>query len=197
MSDTKLLVMGQTGIIPEAEHEIKNIVEAAHRISVTTLSGNRATRENVLYQLPHHNWVHFACHVQLHEKPLLSSFQLANNEAIALQQLINVEPWQAEFAFLSACHTAAIGIQGAPDEVIHLAAALQFSGFQTVVGTLWAMGDTEAPDIAREFYKQIFSDSPKGGTGDESARALYAALKSMRRRNTPFDRWVNFVHIGA
>ncbi|KAG2348727.1 hypothetical protein BDR05DRAFT_956076 [Suillus weaverae] len=36
----------------------------------------------------------------------------------------------AEFAFLSACHTA-VGDEKMPDEVIHLAAGLQFSKFKT------------------------------------------------------------------
>jgi hypothetical protein len=46
------------------------------------------------------------------------------------------KPPYAEFAFLSACHTAD-GDEETPDEVIHLAAGLQFSGFKSVIGTLW------------------------------------------------------------
>ncbi|KAG2119629.1 uncharacterized protein F5147DRAFT_564596, partial [Suillus discolor] len=42
---------------------------------------------------------------------------------------------QADFTFLSACHTA-VGDERTLDEVIHLAADLQFSGFKNVIGTL-------------------------------------------------------------
>ncbi|KAG1736710.1 hypothetical protein EDD22DRAFT_852227 [Suillus occidentalis] len=40
----------------------------------------------------------------------------------------------AEFAFLPACNTA-VGDKETPNEIIHLAAGLQFSGFKSVVGT--------------------------------------------------------------
>ncbi|OJA08219.1 hypothetical protein AZE42_13630 [Rhizopogon vesiculosus] len=41
-----------------------------------------------------------------------------------------------EFAFLSACHTT-VGHASSPDEAIHLAAAMQFSGFRSVIGSMW------------------------------------------------------------
>ncbi|KAG1895512.1 uncharacterized protein F5891DRAFT_1057828 [Suillus fuscotomentosus] len=42
---------------------------------------------------------------------------------------------QADCTFLSACHTA-VGDEQTLDEVIHLAAGLQFSGFKSAIGTL-------------------------------------------------------------
>ena len=36
---------------------------------------------------------------------------------------------------------------GTPDEVVHFAAAMQFCGFRSVVGTLWAMEDIDGCDI--------------------------------------------------
>ncbi|KAG1787378.1 uncharacterized protein HD556DRAFT_1312835 [Suillus plorans] len=56
-----------------------------------------------------------------------------------------LEAEYAEFAFLSACHTA-VG-EEMPDEVIHLAAGIQFSGFKNVVGTLWEVDDAVAKDV--------------------------------------------------
>jgi CHAT domain-containing protein len=37
---------------------------------------------------------------------------------------------------MSACETAK-GDQKQPDQVVHLAAAMLFAGFQSVVGTMW------------------------------------------------------------
>jgi hypothetical protein len=37
------------------------------------------------------------------------------------------------------------------DEVLHLS-AVQFCGFGSVVGTMWAMADTDGRDLARDFY---------------------------------------------
>jgi CHAT domain-containing protein len=98
---------------------------------------------------------------------------------------------------LSACHSAAIDIDNTPDEAIHLAAALQFCGFRSVVGTLWGMVDIDGPDIAEDFYRYMFREA--GGAGDfrDSAAALNHATREMRKRGVPIDRWINFIHIGA
>ena len=37
---------------------------------------------------------------------------------------------------------------GTPDEVVHLAAALQFCGFRSVVGKMWAMEDDDGCDVS-------------------------------------------------
>lgn len=60
----------------------------------------------------------------------------------------------AELAVLSACHSAA-GDRATPDEVLHLTSAMQFAGFRSVVGTLWAMADDDGPVVAEEFYKHM------------------------------------------
>ncbi|KAJ7880289.1 hypothetical protein B0H14DRAFT_3434546 [Mycena olivaceomarginata] len=64
---------------------------------------------------------------------------------------------RADFAFLAASSTAA-GDEGTPDEAIHLAAAMQFAGFRSVVGTLWEMADQDGPFVAREFYGHVFRE---------------------------------------
>jgi CHAT domain-containing protein len=114
-----------------------------------------------------------------------------------LGDLIKARLSNAEFAFLSACHTAAIDVDNTPDEAIHLAAALQFCGFRSVVGTLWGMADIDGPGVAEDFYRYMFHE--KGAAGDfrGSAVALNRATQMMRMRGVPIDRWINFVHIGA
>jgi hypothetical protein len=37
-------------------------------------------------------------------------------------------------------------------------AAMQFCGFPSVVGTMWAMADTDGADLSKHCYKAIFSD---------------------------------------
>jgi CHAT domain-containing protein len=58
----------------------------------------------------------------------------------------------AELAFLSACNSARGDPHGTHDEGLHLAAAMQYRGFRSVVGTLWPMADDDGPDVARDFY---------------------------------------------
>jgi CHAT domain-containing protein len=86
------------------------------------------------------------------------------------------------------------------DEGLHLAAAVQYSGFRSVVGTMWAMVDEDGKDLAEPFYKALFSNSRRDRTPyhERSAKALRFAVKKLRRkRHITLERWVNFVHYGA
>jgi CHAT domain-containing protein len=162
------------------------------------LIGDKANRETFLPRFQHYPWVHFACHGHLvASEPFLSYFQLHDNERLTLGDLIKARLSNAEFAFLSACHSAAINIDNTPDEAIHLAAALQFCGFRSVVGTLWAMVDEDGPDVAEDFYRYMFREPESAGDFRDSAFALNHATREMRKRGVPIDRWINFIHIGA
>jgi len=108
----------------------------------------------------------------------------------------------AEFAFLSACHSAGQSVTFAPDEALHLAAAMQFCGFRSVIGTMWPLQDDDGPRVAREFYEYMFAEPKEGEEFGHmrSARALNKVTRSMRREREykrSLERWVNFVHIGA
>ena len=94
-------------------------------------------------------------------------------------------------AFLSACHTAAEDSKGTLNEVVHLAAALQFCGFRSVVGTSWAMEDVDG------FYRYILRTPGAVPDFRDSAEALHQAIREMRKRGLGLDRWVKFVHVGA
>lgn len=170
--------------------------------NVSLLLNEHATRDAILEQMKRRHWVHFACHGTLKEgQPFNSAFILANNDRLTLLDLIKSHLPNAEFAFLSACHTAEQTTGSASEEVLHLAAAMQFSGFRSVVGTMWQMVDADGPEIARHFYKEMFSHTKEPCAPElgfkQSARALYSATKKLRRKRVDLERWVNFVHIGA
>jgi CHAT domain-containing protein len=106
----------------------------------------------------------------------------------------------AELAFLSACHTAAANMGGTPNEFIHLAGALQFCGFRSVVGTLWRMADFDGLWLTADFYEYMFYENGttrKFPDYRDAAAALNYARKKMRERRVPLSRWMTFVHIGA
>jgi CHAT domain-containing protein/tetratricopeptide (TPR) repeat protein len=192
----KMLVIGQPGTtLPRVDDEM-GVIQKFNR-STTVLSGKDATSESVLSNLKRHSWAHFACHGIQDARPYESSFILHADNRLTLLDLMKAQLPNAEFAFLSACHSAAGDLHGTPDEVIHIAAALQFCGFRSVVGTFWAMGDLDAPDLTHDFYKYMFRRP--GSTVDfkDSAMALNRATRQMRSRGVPVERWINFVHIGA
>lgn len=67
---------------------------------------------------------------------------LGEPEDMTVAELAN-DRYRGEFAFLSACKTAVGGVQ-TPDEAITLAAALQYTGWRHVIGTLWTVWDQSA-----------------------------------------------------
>jgi hypothetical protein len=101
-----------------------------------------------------------------------------------------------KFAFLSACHTA-VGDQETPDEVIHLAAGLQFSGSKSVVGTLWEVDDDVAKHVVEAFYKYVFN--PKDDAVMDCTKAAWeldCATHAVKTK-VPLEQRMVFIHIGV
>ena len=167
---------------------------------VTTLMGKRATPSTVVEGLQNHRFAHFVCHGILEaEKPFNASFELSNGLHLMLLEIVRSRLPDAEFAFLSACHTAELTEGSIADEGLHLAAAVQYCGFRSVVGTMWAMADQDGGDLAKHFYDSMFStDEADVPYHERSARALRDAVRAIRKeKRLPLEQWVNFVHYGA
>ncbi|KAG1844816.1 CHAT domain-containing protein [Suillus subalutaceus] len=162
-----------------------------------TLSGDDATRAGALDALQRNTWVHLACHgKQDREQPYNSRFAM-RDEPLTLLDIMENDTPHAEFAFLSACHTA-VGDEETPDEVIHLAAGLQFSGFKSVIGTLWVVDDAVVKHVVKAFYENMFSDSKDGGVMDytKAAWALNRATNAVKTK-VPLEQRMVFIHIGV
>ncbi|KAG1745177.1 hypothetical protein EDB19DRAFT_1958895 [Suillus lakei] len=99
-----------------------------------------------------------------------------------------------EFAFLSACHTT-VGDEKSPDELIHLAAAMQFSGFRSVVGSMWSVDHGVARQVVSAFYSNLFDGSGRLDC-TRAAAALHKAVNSLRKK-IPLEQQIVFVHIGV
>jgi len=165
-----------------------------------TLFLTKATCTAVLSCLQDYQFVHIVSHRILEPgKPFEALFKLHRGKHLQLLDIIWSQLPDAEFAFLSACHTAELTEESIVDEVLHLAAAMQFCGFQSVVGTMWAMVDIDGPDLARHFYESVFSDEVQGGWYyKRTAGALHNAMLNLcRKGGITLKCWVNFVHYGA
>ncbi|KAH7906863.1 CHAT domain-containing protein [Hygrophoropsis aurantiaca] len=170
---------------------VKSIVPPS--ISYDELSGDNGTCEAAIHSLHNHSWVHLACHGKQDVlQPFDSSFAM-RDKPLRLLDIIQADLQHPEFAFLSACHTA-IGDKNTPDEVIHLAAGMQFAGFRSVIGTMWAVDDRVAQKMVKEFYQNMFS-----GETDctNAARALNKASRSVNKNEVALDQRIVFIHIGA
>jgi CHAT domain-containing protein len=126
-------------------------------------------------------------------------FGLHGDNRLTVLDIVRSRLPAAEFAFLSACHTAELTEGSIADEGLHLTAAVQYCGFRSVVGTMWAMADEDGADLTKLFYKSLFSTNDPGVPYYErSARAIRDAVRSLRKKkNLPLERWVNFVHYGV
>ncbi|KAH7912507.1 CHAT domain-containing protein [Hygrophoropsis aurantiaca] len=163
------------------------------QIPFTCLKDTSATSNAALLAFSQNNFVHLACHgVQDPLHPYSSHFAMSDGP-VSLVDLIQADLNNPQFAFLSACHTAK-GDTETPDEVVHLAAGMQFAGFKSVVGTLWAVDDSIAPHIVGAFYRNFFSGSMDCTT---AAVALYKAVKTVDKTKVPLEQRIVFIHIGA
>jgi len=175
-----LLVAQPDRSLPGVKGEIKVIQRLD--IEVESLILRDATTASVLESLKHHELVHFACHGNLEVgKPFDASFKLHGGDRLKLLDIVHSRLPTAEFAFLSACHTAELTEESIADEGLHLTAALQYCGFRSVVGTMWAMADTDGRDLARHLYQSMLSGSAEEPCYLRSAEALRDAVRRLRR----------------
>jgi CHAT domain-containing protein len=156
----------------------------------------------VLECLRDHRFVHIVCHGILEPgKPFDSHFELYNGKRLSLLDIVRSQHPQGEFAFLAACHTAEMTDESPSDEALHLAAAMQYCGFRSVIGTMWAMADADGPHLAGNFYESLFSGRRKGAhyyeRTAEVLRDAVVKLRGKKGRGMSLERWVNYVHYGA
>ncbi|KAL5525262.1 hypothetical protein ACEPAF_9132 [Sanghuangporus sanghuang] len=140
------------------------------------------------------------------EEPFNSSLKLLGGKPTLLD-IVRANLPNAEFAFLSACHTAERGPEFALDEILHMAAAMQFCGFRSVVGTMRKLLDRDDPSLARFVYRYMMQYLEEGeirfkraaAAVREAARRLRDQddAESPRRVDVMAERWANPVHIGA
>jgi hypothetical protein len=213
--------------LPGAQQELEKITDRVPNQWLTAL-GNTATVKSALTHLHESAIVHFACHgIQDLEQPLNSGLILTDGRLKVSEIMHRPENGNAldvkkfmTLAFLSACETAK-GDAIIPDEAMHLAATLMFSGFRGVVATMWlvcqftsncagnlidrtrTMADRDGHKIADIFYKHLFencdpnSDPPVLPDLTRAAEALQLAVGKLREEpDISFTRWVPFVHYG-
>jgi CHAT domain-containing protein len=192
-----ILLVAQPESLLHADREIR--VMQSLDTTVTSLISKDATPSSVVEGLRHHQFSHFVCHGNLEPgKPFDASLQLYGGEPLTLLKIVCSHLPTAEFAFLSACHTAELTEDSIADEALHLTAAMQYCGFRSVVGTMWAAVDENGQYLVEDFYKSMLSGDETGVPYYErSARALRDAVKSLRREGASLECWVNYVHYGA
>ena len=174
--------------------------EAIHDlVPVTSLSAGDTTPDTVLDGLQRHQFACVAHRVELKPgNPFAAAVRFPNGESFTLLDIVRSRYPDGQSALLSGSRTAELTKGSIPDEALHLAAAMQFSGFRSVIGTMWGTDDEAWQSLAEAVCKLMFSDK-EGGEAyyERSARALQHAVQEMRRPGLPLARWVKYVHHGA
>ncbi|MCX2950169.1 CHAT domain-containing protein [Lentzea sp. NEAU-D7] len=160
---------------------------------VTLREGTDATVGAVQQDIVGHRRVHLSCHGRQDvNDPSRAGFMLSDG-LLTIVRLAESR-FEGDFAFLSACRTATGGLH-LPDEVITLAAAMNYGGFRNVVATAWSIDSTVAAEVTKAFYLR----SIVGGVffPERSAQMLHAVVRDMRDGGRPLEVWLPFTHTGS
>ncbi|KAG2140163.1 CHAT domain-containing protein [Suillus clintonianus] len=178
---------------PELEL-VRSLLPPPPTVAFTKITSDDATKSRALRALRDNTWLHFSRHgTQNFDEPFKSAF-LMRDQPLSLLDIAQTDLSKHEFTFLSACETA-VGDANTPDEVIHLAASLQFAGVQSVVGTLWEVNDSTVQRLVKAFYKNLCGDGKMNSK--RAARALHQAVQSLAGdEDMPLDQRIVFMHIG-
>ncbi|KAH0835025.1 TPR-like protein, partial [Lanmaoa asiatica] len=195
---TRFVAIGQAKAIGENQllsvgTELANIGQRVDGLATfTRIEGQESSISRVAEELSKNEWVHLACHGLPNRKhPFESAFALHDGH-FTIERIMRCELENPQFAYLSACHTT-VGDKKSPDEVIHLASAMQFAGFRSVIGTMWTVDDGQTNKITSMFYDNMKDES---GCLDHT-RAAFALHKTMRELDIPFDQRILYIHLGA
>lgn len=189
--------------LPYTEEErtcTQNILEQAN-IPTRILTHEEATVAAVSGAIDGHSWLHLACHgKQDWNDPTKSAFSLYDGP-LSIPNLMRTAGDSAELAFLSACQTAK-GDLHIKEEAAHLAAGMLAVGFCGVVGTMWSIGDADAPVVVEAYYTKLIEMRNQGlvAPGETGAAyALHEAVGRLRERvgEKNFEKWAPFVHYGV
>lgn len=124
--------------IPGVALELSDVANTAKLNGVKTVSQfcGSTTVSGTTKTIGEAHIAHIACHgVQDHQNATRSGFCLGDGR-LTISDLSKLNIKHGFLAFLSACETAQ-GSNDQPDQAMHLAAAMLFAGFKSVIATMW------------------------------------------------------------
>jgi CHAT domain-containing protein len=183
--------------LPAVERE-RDVVRRRLGQACTVLEGSAATRWAVQHALQQHTMVHFSCHAEQDDEQPSASGVWLQDGMLSVAELAN-ERHRGEFAFFSACETA-FGSMDVIDEVVTLAAVMQYTGWRHVIATSCKVSDGIAANVTESVYDILTSNGVLRHEG--AAEALHHAVREVRNRRKSQGRhfpseWVPFIHVGA
>jgi CHAT domain-containing protein len=209
-----LVGMGRTrgqSDLPFVQKEIDNLQTLLSESSIECTTPRFPRRDDLITLMPDKQIVHFACHGFSSAKQPYQSRLLVDgwqDKPFTVTDIISLNLRSAQFAYLSACHSAGHGNVTLADETSSLAATIQMAGYPSVIGTLWKVGDEESARIAQVVYRGMLEHEKLNI--HRSAECLHHAVRTLRtetfiipgfksRRCVASDPlvWAVYIHVGA
>ena len=175
--------------LPAAKQEVEMI---ASILGIKSLTGENATKAEVLNKLNSVALVHIAAHGQAKTGEIIlcpNPDGLNKGDFIlTMADVLNVK-LRAKLVVLSCCHSGRGKIKA--EGVVGLARAFLGAGARSVLASLWAIDDKATLEFMRYFYEHLVK-------GQSASKALNQAMKRMRESDDFNDvkYWAPFVLIG-
>ena len=182
----KMVALGVASLdTPSIETEVR----ALGRIfpDAVTLTGERATHDNLMRYAPEARFLHLAAHGYFRrDNPMFSFLKLADSP-LNFYSLLDLR-LKAEMVTLSACHTG-VNTVFPGDELHGLMRGFLYAGAPSLVASLWAANDLSTAEFMREMYSRLRA-------GDTKRAALRSAQLAIKEAYGHAYYWAPFVLMG-
>ena len=179
--------------LPFAKEEVEMIGKI---VKVTPLTGEKATKDEVLKGLRSVALIHIAAHgcmetgeIALTPNPRRQSrIPTEEDYLLTMADVMSVR-LRARLVVLSCCHSGRGEIK--PEGVVGIARAFMGAGARSVLVSLWAIDDEATLEFMRSFYHHLVE-------GRSASESLIQAMKCLRESDkySGVKYWAPFVLIG-
>ena len=179
--------------LPYAREEVNAI---GGMLGVVPLTGNKATKEEVLKRIGSVALVHIAAHghmetgeIALAPNPARMSKVPGEKDYMLKMADMHAAKLRARLVVLSCYHSAQGNVT--PEGVVGIARAFLGAGARSVLVSLWAIDDETTMEFMKGFYKDL-------SLGCSASLALQRAMKRLRESEKfgAVKHWAPFVLIG-
>ncbi len=177
------------GVANRETPSIEREVRALGRLfpDAVTLTGDRATHDNLMRYAPQARYLHLASHGYFRrDNPMFSFLKLADSP-LNFYSLLDLR-LKAEMVTLSACHTG-VNTVFPGDELHGMMRGFLYAGAPSLVASLWAANDVSTAEFMREMYSRIRA-------GDTKRAALRSAQLAVKEAYGHAYYWAPFVLMG-
>nr|WP_238178521.1 CHAT domain-containing protein [Calothrix sp. 336/3] len=143
-----------------AKAEVASITQRQGFTESKLLSGQQASKAEILSCATHHNCFHFSGHAEYNfENPFDSYLMLSSDsdiENLTLNTILaDMHMPKADLVTLSACCTGVVDAFQATDEYLGLPTGFLLAGAKAVVSSLWKVNSIATAFLLDEFYRQL------------------------------------------